>query len=90
MKLYNVTFIAKDGTAYSPEDAYVGDNKDRAIEQAEEFRHNPKRFAQYVADYEVCVVDGTGFTLYSQPFVKENEPEKKEGERREEWDKEKK
>ena len=91
MTLHNVSFISKDGNDFnSPETAYVGDNKDRAIEQAEEFRHNVKKYEQYAKDYNVCVTDGTGFTLYSQPFVEKDEAEKQEGKRREEWDKEKK
>lgn len=90
MKLYSVTFVAKNDADdfYAPEDAYVGDNKDRALEQAEEFRHNIKRFADYVRDYNVCVVDRTGATIYSQPFVKVQEPQSHEGKRREKWDEE--
>ncbi|MEG1617766.1 MAG: hypothetical protein RR202_13240 [Bacteroidales bacterium] len=92
MKLYTVSFISKKNPdeIFTPEDSYVGDNKDRAHEVAEEFRHNVKRFAAYAADYDVCVVDKTGAVLYSQPFVKVQEPEKQVGERREAWDKEKK
>lgn len=92
MKLYTVMFIStKDpDTFFVPEDAYVGDNKDRALEQAEEFRHNLARFADYTQGYNVCVTDKTGAVLYSQPFVKKEEPPKKEGERREHWDQEKK
>ena len=93
MKLYVVGFISKNdpNDFVAPQDAYSGDNLDRAKEQAEEFRHNVKRFADFEADYDVCVMDKTGHMFYQQPFVKKQEAPANEdkGHRREEWDKEK-
>lgn len=89
MKVYTVGFIAKNNpdNVIAPDDAYVGDNLDRAKEQAEEFRHNVTRFAQYQKDYDVCVMDKTGHLEYQQPFVKKQEAPANEdkGHRREEW-----
>ncbi|MEG0949260.1 MAG: hypothetical protein RR212_08295 [Bacteroidales bacterium] len=94
MKLYTVGFMAKNNPDdfVAPDDAYVGDNIDRAKEQAEEFRHNLKRFSDFKDKYDVCVMDKTGHLFYQQPFVKEQETPANEdkGHRREEWDKEKK
>lgn len=92
MKLYTVSFISRSNPneVFTPDNAYVGDHLERAKEQAEEFRHNIVRFAAYANEYNVCVTDGTGAVLYSQPFVEHQESPKKEGERREKWNEEKK
>ena len=93
MKLYTVGFLSlTDADDFRiPDDAYVGDNLDRALEQAEEFRHNPQRFHSFIEKYHVVVMDKTGHVFYSQPFVKEERPSPTEdaGKRRENWNKEK-
>lgn len=94
MKVYTVGFIAKKNPdeVTTPDDAYVGDDINRAKEQAEEFRHNLKRFADFVDKYNVAVWDKTGHIFYQQPFVKVQEPPANEdkGARREKWEGEEK
>lgn len=70
MEKYSVVFIGKHDQyqTVAPEDAYYGESKHDAEEQAKKFSQDIGRFGEYVQKYDVCVQDSSGKTVMCIPF----------------------
>lgn len=70
MKKYALVFTGKHDPyqVVSPEDGYIGDSKEKAIEQAKDFSQDIGRFGEYVREYNVAVQDEEGHTVFEVPF----------------------